>query len=66
MLLFTLLRSSKTARVTIYNQYGTELAQCASMNDVFNYFYSWCEKLGFQSVIYSQTKVKNVIRVKMD
>lgn len=65
MLRFTLLRSSKTARVTVYNQFGTELAQCASMNEVFNYFYSWCDKLACESVIYSQTKDKNVIRVSM-
>lgn len=66
MLSFTLLRSSKSARVTVYNQYGTVLAECASMNDVFNYFYSWCDKLACESVNYSQTKDKNVIRVTMD
>lgn len=66
MLRFTILRSSKTPRVYIYNQYGSELSQCASMNEVFDYFYSWCDKLACKSVIYSQTNDKNVIRVEMD
>ena len=66
MLSFTLLRSSKTNHVIIYNQYGTELAECASMNAVFDYFYNWCDKLACKSVTYSQTQDKNVIRVKME
>lgn len=66
MLRFTLLRSSKNGRVTVYNQYGTELAQCESMNAVFDYFYSWSDKLACKSVTYSQTNDKNVIRVMMD
>ena len=66
MLSFTILRSAKSERCTVYNQYGTELAQCASLNAVFDYFYSWCDKLACKSVIYSQTNDKNVIRVKMD
>lgn len=66
MLYFTILRSSKSNRCTIYNQYGTVLAECASMNAVFDYFYSWCGKLDCNSVVYSQTKDKNVIRVMMD
>lgn len=66
MLKFTILRSSKTPRVYVYNQYGTELAQCATMNEVFDYFYNWCDKLACKSVSYAQTQDKNVICVTMD
>lgn len=66
MLSFTILRSSKSGRCTVYNQYGTEFAKCASLNAVFDYFYNWCDKLACKSVIYSQTADKNIIRVKID
>lgn len=34
------------------------------MNAVFDYFYHWCDIFG-KSVIYTQTKDKDVIRVTM-
>lgn len=66
MLTFTILRSSKSHRCYIYNKDAVKLATCNTMNDVFDYFYSWCEELDFKSVIYTQTDDKNVIRVIMD
>ena len=65
MLFFTILRS-KSGCCYIYDKDGIKFDYCDSMNDVFDYFYSWCEELGCHSVIYSQTSDKNVIRVKMD
>lgn len=66
MLTFSVIRSAKTGRIYIYNQTGAELAQCASMNEVFNYFYNWCVKFCSKSLTYSFTKSKDVLLVKMD
>lgn len=66
MLSFTILRSHNTKRCYVYNKDGLKLAQCATMNDVFDYFSSWCDALACKSVIYTQTDDKNVIRVMMD
>lgn len=66
MLTFTILRSPKTHRCYIYNKDYLRLAQCDTMNDVIDYFYSWCEELSCKSVVYTQTDDKDVIRVMMD
>lgn len=66
MLTFSCIRFSKTGRVYIYNQTGTELAQCATMNDVFNYFYDWSVKFCSKSLTYTFTKSEDVLLVKMD
>lgn len=67
MLSFTILRPSKCGcgRYYIYNQYGGEIAQCASMTAVFAYFYTWVEKLNSESVTFSRTKDKDVILAKI-
>lgn len=67
MLSFTILRPSKCGcgRYYIYNKDGVEIAQCASLNAVFGYFYYWVEKLGSVSVTFSRTKDKDVILAKI-
>ena len=66
MLTFTILRSPKTHRCYIYSHDGSKLATCDTMNDVFDYFYGWCDAFACKSVIYTQTDDKNVIRAIMD
>lgn len=67
MLSFTILRPSKCGcgRYYIFNQYGVEIAQYASMTAVFEFFYSWVEKLGSESVTFTRTKDKDVILAKI-
>ena len=67
MLTFTVLLPPKSSvsRVYVYNQYGDEVAQCASLNDVFSFFYHWCVKFNGKSVTYTFTKDKDVLLVKM-
>lgn len=59
----TILRS-KTC-FFIYDKDGNKVDYCDSLDEVFDYFYSWCVELGCHSVIYKQTADKNVIRVKI-
>ena len=66
MLTFSVIRSAKTGRVYIYNATGAELAQCETMNEVFNYFYNWSVKFCSKSLTYCFTKSKDVLLVKMD
>lgn len=68
MLSFTILRPYECGcgRFYIYNHNGTEIAQCASMDAVFNYFYTWCKKMGSKSVTYTRTQDEHVLLVKMD
>ena len=66
MLTFFVIRSSKTGRVFVYNQAYVEVAQFASMNGVFNYFYDWSIKFSSKSLTYTFTTCKDVLLVKMD
>lgn len=66
MLTFSVIRSSKTGRVYVYNQTGAEVAQFASFNGVFNYFYDWSVKFCSKSLTYSFTTSKDVLLVKID
>lgn len=65
MLSFTIIRSTKSARIFVYDQRGVPLAQFSSLSEVFNYFYTWCEKLNSESVTYTRTTDKHVILAKI-
>lgn len=66
MLSFTVIRLSKSDRYVVYNAYGNDVAYCTSMQAVFNYFYSWRDKLGQKHVKFFDTASKDVILVIMD
>lgn len=65
MLSFTIIRSSKSDRIYVYDQRSIQLAQFSSLSEVFNYFYNWVEKLNSGSVIFTRTTDKNVILAKI-
>lgn len=66
MLSFTIIKSQKSTRYYIYNEFGSELAQSTSIEHCLIYFYKWCVKLACKSVTFTPTKDSNTILVKMD
>ena len=62
MLSFIVVAPKDSDRIYIYNQLGIEVAQCSSMNAVFNHFYNQ-HILTSRFVTYAPTKCKNVILV---
>lgn len=65
MLSFTIIRSTKSDRIYVYDQHSIQLAQFSSLSEVFNYFYTWVEKLNSESVTFTRTTDKYVILAKI-
>lgn len=62
---FVIIRSTKSDRIYVYDQHCIQLAQFSCLSEVFNYFYSWVEKLNSESVTYTRTTDKYVILAKI-
>ena len=65
MLSFTIIRSTKSSRIYVYDQHSIQMAQFSSLSEVFSYFYGWCEKMNQDAVTFTRTTDKNVILAKM-
>lgn len=65
MLNFTIIKSQKSARVTIYNSDGKEVGVCSSLFGAYSYFDGLSRDLDCKSVTYTRTNHDDVILVKV-
>ena len=63
MVSYTIVRSSKTDRIYVYNRLSVKIAQCASMGDVFNFLMKCCRENVCKSVIFTPSIIEEVIFV---
>lgn len=65
MLNFTIIKSQKSARVTIYNSDGEEVGVCVTNFGVFSFFETLRKDLDCKSVTYTFTSHDDVVLVKV-
>lgn len=65
MLNFTIIKSQKSARVTIYNSDGKEVGVCSSLFGAYSYFDGLCKDLDCKSVTYTHTSHDDVLLVNL-
>ena len=62
---YTIVRSSKSDRIYVYNRFSVKIAQCASLADVFNFLAKRCRGSVFQSATFTPSIIEEVTFVTL-
>lgn len=66
MVSYTIVRSSKSDRIYVYNRFSVKIAQCASMGDVVNFLMKCCRGNVCKSVTFTPSVIEEVTFVTLN